>query len=140
MHTTFSMAQVGRYDSPANSTFGNTYVSPNYDALLQLGTIAKQRQIKIQELIKRTITTYNSYPRYPQKIKEGWHQAVCLCQEENLLMEVEAYVNVNNEITTIDLGTQTAKDIKIKIVNGKAELDGLVFYFLEDIWQYNKDY
>lgn len=140
VYSTFSMAQVNRYDTPAQAIYGNTYVSLNYDALLQLGALAKQKRMKIRELIQKSLSTYNSYPRYPNKIKEGWHQAIWLCQNEDLLVEVKAYVNNNNEITAVDFGTQSISDIEIKIVNGRAQTGDYYFYFFEDIWQYNKDY
>lgn len=54
------MAQVNRYDTPAQTIYGNTYVSPNYDALLQLGALAKQKRMKIRELIQKSLSTYNS--------------------------------------------------------------------------------
>ncbi len=117
---------------PADPAYGNTYISPNYNTLFQLGVMAKQRkqrEMKIRELIQKSINLYNSYPHYPQKIEDGWHQAICLCPEDNLLLEIDAYVNDNNEITTIDFGSQTASDIKLKIIDGKAEAEGFDVYF-----------
>ena len=135
-----SIAQVNRYSTPAEATYDNTYASPNYDALFQLGAMAKQRKMEIRGLIQKTINVYNSYPHYPQKMREGWHQTVCLCPEDNILMETKTYVNFNNEVTKIDLGTQIISDIKEKIVNGKSQVGEVTVYFLEDIWQYNKNY
>ncbi len=135
-----SIAQVNRYSSPAEATNDNTYASPNYDALLQLGAMAKQRKMEIRGLIQKAIKVYNSYPHYPQKMREGWHQTVCLCPEDDILMETKTYVNFNNEVTKIDLETQIISDIKEKIVNGKSQVGDVIVYFLEDIWQYNKNY
>ena len=141
--SSFSIAQVNHYDMPADPAYGNTYISPNYNTLFQLGVMAKQRkqrEMKIRELIQKSINLYNSYPHYPQKIEDGWHQAICLCPEDNLLLEIDTYVNDNNEITTIDFGSQTASDIKLKIIDGKAEAEGFDVYFFDDIWRYNKNY
>ena len=135
-----SIAQVNRYDSPAEATYDNTYVSPNYDALLLLGAMSKQRKMEIMGLIRKTINVYNSYPHYPRKMREGWHQTVCLSPEDDFLMETRTYVNFNNEVTKIDFKTQIISDIKEKIVNGKSQVGGITVYFLEDIWQYNKNY
>jgi len=39
-------AQINRYDNPTESTYNNTYVSPDYDNIIKMGSIIKQRREK----------------------------------------------------------------------------------------------
>lgn len=135
-----SKGQVNRYSKPAESTFRNTYVSPDYDLLFKLGTMAKQRKMETQRLIQKTVNLYHSYPNYPQKIGEGWHNTICLSKKNDYLKETKTYVNFNNEVTMVDMKTEIISDLKEQIINGKSQVGNITVLFLKDIWLYNKNY
>lgn len=139
MSISFSMAQVNRYDTPAESTYGNTYVSPDYSLLFELGNVAKQRKSQIESLIQKAKELYDSYPKYPSVIEQGWHKTVSVFEDDCFIMETESYVNFNNEIEKINVNNNILIGFKDKIVKGKSKVGTVTVYFFEDIWSYNKN-
>ncbi|MBE6300852.1 MAG: hypothetical protein E7085_03200 [Parabacteroides distasonis] len=131
-------AQINRYDNPTESTYNNTYVSPDYDNIIKMGSIIKQRREKIKSLINKIRVIYESYPIYPDKIDRGWHNAYYVCEKDNMFIEIRTYVNDNNEITAIDFEGDKISNVKEKIVKGRSVKDGSIIYLIEDIWLYNK--
>ena len=133
-----SKGQVNRYSKPAESTFGNTYVSPDYNLLLELGAMAKQRKSQIESLIQKSEKIYKSYPKYPSVIQKGWHEIVIIGEDKDFIIEAKCYVNSNSEIEIINIKDETWKGYKEKIMNGKSRVGSTTVYFFEDIWLYNK--
>ncbi len=133
-----SKGQVNRYSKPAESTFKNTYVSPDYNLLFELGAIAKQRKTQIESLIQESERLYKSYPSYPPIIQKGWHDIIIIGKDKDFIIEAKCYVNSNSEIEIININDETLKGYKEKIMNGKSTAGSTTVYFLEDIWLYNK--
>ncbi len=132
-----SMAQVNRYDQSAGATFNNTYVSPNYGALMELGTLINAREAKIRNTIIELKQLYYSYPKYPTSLACGWHDVIFIIEENNALAQLKAYVNNNNEITQLKENGEYTNIRNLKVIKGKASRNGNDIYFFEDIWQYN---
>lgn len=133
-----SVAQVNRYSKPAESTLGNTYVSPDYNLLFELGAIAKQRKAQIESMIQKAEDLYRSYPYYPSVIQKGWHDIVIIGEDKDWIIKAKAYVNSNSEVIIISANGETLTECKEKIINGKSKVSSTILYFFEDIWLYNK--
>ncbi|WP_455643273.1 hypothetical protein [Parabacteroides sp.] len=133
-----SNGQVNRYSKPAESTFENTYVSPDYNLLFELGTIAKQRELKIKKTIQEFEELYKSYPKYPSIISNGWHDIIIISDDKTSITKAEGSVNFNNEIEMIKIDGELLKGYKEKIENGKFKFRSVTVYFFEDIWICNK--
>lgn len=73
------LSQVNQYSNPASATFNNTYVSPDWDALIQIAQ-AKRDAEKQETLSKMQQTTnrYKLFSKYPDKVKDGWHNVIAM--------------------------------------------------------------
>ena len=137
---TNSFAQVNRYDRAIDYEYQSTYQSLDMDFLINMAKMnraMKEAQKRTQNLIDEVQSIYNSYPKYPNKIKDGWHEVVQINTSPKRAYLIKAYtmnnnivkVYVNNEI--IDL------DRKMQVINGKSTTLDFTLYFLEDIKAYN---
>jgi hypothetical protein len=149
-----------RKNSQGNANMNNTgtnkpyvyqspYVSPDYDLLLKAiqmkqAQYERNEQIKkekAQSLTKQIKAYYNSFDKYPENIKYGWHNVISLnnydfCEERKVFV-------VGNKITkyVIDDWFQKTVSYTLPINKGKTMLqlnneDGskgemLEIYFLE---------
>ncbi len=137
---TGSYAQVNRYDKAINYQYQSTYQSLDTDFIINMAIISKEiREAKkrSRELIDEVKSIYQSYPKYPNSIYDGWHEVVQINTSPERIFLIKVYttkgyvtkVYVNEEV--IDL------DIDIPINKGKAITDLFTLYFLKDIKKYN---
>lgn len=137
---TSSFAQVNRYDGAIDYEYQSTYQSLDMDFLINMVKMnreMKEAQKRTQHLIDEVQSIYNSYPKYPNKITDGWHEVVQINTSPKRAYLIKAYtknnnivkVYVNNEIIDINRN--------LPVINGKSATLDFTLYFLEDIKAYN---
>jgi hypothetical protein len=83
---------------PAQDNYINTYVSPDWDLLIRAAQSKQEyeRQVALSKM-KQTVNQYLSFSNFPERIQNGWHNAVIM-DNFNFCDERKVYVD-NNRIT-----------------------------------------
>lgn len=133
--TTEVLGQINMYNKPAEQRFIDTHVPLDFNLLNVASEIAESER-RTSDLISQAVTLYNTYPKYPSSLENGWHEVVCITNGK--IYQHEAYV-INNEVVTVKLNNETIElKRSIPIVNGRCLEPKLSLYFFEDLYQYNK--
>ena len=137
---TSSFAQVNRYHRAIDYEYQSTYQSLDMDLLINMVRInreMKEAQKRTQHLIDEVQSIYKSYPKYPNKIIDGWHEVVQINTSPKRVYLIKAYT-MNNNIVKVYVNNDII-DINgiLPVINGKSTTLDFTLYFLEDIKAYN---
>ena len=138
--TNNSYAQINRYDRAINHEYQSTYQSLDMDFLINMAKMnrdIKEAQKRTLQLIDEVQSIYNSYPKYPDSINDGWHEVIQINISPERVYLIKAYTTNGKVIKVFANDEVIDLNINIPVVNGKAITNLFTLYFLEDIKRYN---
>lgn len=137
---TNSFAQINRYHRAIEHEYQSTYQSLDMDFLINMAKMnreIKEAQKRTLQLINEVKSIYNSYPKYPVSINDGWHNVIQINTSPERVYMIKAYTR-NEKVTKVYVNEEVIDlNINIAVVKGKAITNLFTLYFLEDIKRYN---
>ena len=137
-----TLSSQNRYQTPIPGQFINTYVSPDWNALIKIAKEGKEdKSQKALVRMQQIESQYKSFPKYPAYVDDGWHNAIIM-NELDFCSAIDVYVE-NNIIIHV------REDTKVKVLttsfpinNGLTRIinkdtDVFTVIFLDYISKYN---